>query len=480
VLSVRRCASAVTTAAVVMGLGLVALPAARADVKTVDVLAAELVVAPEDGPGVSIGTAFRHFVDADDDGCTTYQEVLLDESVVEPRFFSGSGTCAIFSGEWSSLYDGVLTTEQADLSVDHTVALEEAWTSGAWRWTDGQREAYANDLDRNGFSLEAVTDAVHASKGMRDLAEWLPPQRSAWCEYATRWVATKWRWNLSADTSELAAARSLLRTDGCGRRTLDVDKAGTPPAVPGPVRSSIGRGTELASGSELVSANGRYRAAMQADGNLVVYTADGRPVWASMTFSPGASLLLQADGNMVINATRGKTVWFTSTFGTPGNGGGARLLRLGDDGNLVLYRGTDGTRPIWYSGWDSGRRLDPTRGNVLLAGVQLATGQAIYSPSRRYRAVMQADGNFVVYAPGARPLWSAGSWGPDRYLVMQPDGNLVEYDLHGHPWWNARVRSPGARAVLQDDGNLVLYRPDGTPAFYTGWDRGVPPAPPGR
>jgi len=254
--------------------------------------------------------------------------------------------------------------------------------------------------------------------------------------------------------------------------------APTPAAALAQVTNSISRGTVLTSGSELVSADGRYRAAMQTDGNLVVYAADGRPVWATMTFSPGASLAFQSDGNVVLYSTSNRALWFTSTFDVVGNGGGAQKLVLGNDGNLVMYRTTSGTGPIWFSGWDSGRPLDPTRGNVLLPGMQLSTGQAIYSPSRRYGAVVQADGNFVVYAPGNRPLWNARTSGPNHRLIMQPDGNLVVYTLGSRPFWDAHVHAPGARVVLQDDGNLVIYRPDGTPAFYTGWDRGITPPPP--
>jgi len=477
---VRAGLTSITTAALVVGMGVAMTPAAYADVKTVDRFAAELVVQPEAAASAYDRSAFRHWVDADGDGCDTRQEVLIEESFVEPVFAVGS-TCTVVSGEWFSFYDGAETTNPSDLDIDHTVALEEAWSSGASRWTAAQREAYANDLDDNGLSLEAVTDNVNASKGARDLAEWLPPDPAAWCDYTIGWVATKWRWNLAVDSAEVAAAREVLAADACGELTLDVVKAGTPSPTPTPppvtAVDNLRAGTVLASGSQLASADGRYRATMQADGNFVVYAANGRAVWASMTFSRGASLSMQADGNLVMYSTSGQALWFTSTFSSAGNGGGARLLRLGNDGNLVLYRGTNATSPIWFSGWDSGRTLDPTRGNELLPGMQLSTGQAIYSPSRRYGAVMQADGNFVVYAPGNRPLWNAGTFGANHRLIMQPDGNLVEYDLASRARWNAGTFTRGSRVVLQDDGNLVVYRPNGTAAFYTGWDRGVTPPP---
>ncbi len=52
------------------------------------------------------------------------------------------------------------------------------------------------------------------------------------------------------------------------------------------------------------------------------------------------------------------------------------------------------------------------------------------------RAVMQGDGNFVLYHQGWTPLWSSGTWGhPGAYIVLQNDGNLVIYGPSGRALW---------------------------------------------
>lgn len=93
------------------------------------------------------------------------------------------------------------------------------------------------------------------------------------------------------------------------------------------------------------------------------------------------------------------------------------------------------------------------------APVVLTSGQDIRSPNRQYRAIVQSDGNVVVYGNG-RALWATGTAGtPGAQWVLQSDGNLVLYDRGGHPRWSSRTPGTGSTDTLamQDDGNLVLY-----------------------
>ncbi|MFQ1004268.1 fibronectin type III domain-containing protein [Modestobacter sp. SSW1-42] len=210
-------------------------------------------------------------------------------------------------------------------------------------------------------------------------------------------------------------------------------------------------GETLFPGEELRSANGRYSLEMQQDGNLVVYADDIRPLWHTHKWRPGTELDLQYDGNLVAYGTDGFDVWNSGTFGN-------RYSRLviQDDGNLVLY-GADG-RPLWFTGWDRGTVQD-----TLLAKQDLTAGQSLVSRNGQYQALMQADGNLVVYGPGRRALWHIGVWnrGGNR-LRIQADGNAVVYQFnwlmnwHAGTWGNANVR-----LLMQDDGNLVLYAANG-------------------
>jgi hypothetical protein len=73
-------------------------------------------------------TLFRHWIDADGDGCDTREEVLIAEAVTPP--LAGAG-CRLTGGAWLSAYDGVEVADASRLDIDHLVPLAEAWDSGA-------------------------------------------------------------------------------------------------------------------------------------------------------------------------------------------------------------------------------------------------------------------------------------------------------------------------------------------------------------
>lgn len=98
------------------------------------------------------------------------------------------------------------------LQTDHFVPLAEAWRSGAATWTDDRREAFSNDLDHP-ETLIAVTGSTNQSKSDRTPNEWLPPDRTVWCTYATDWVSVKTTWSLSVTAAEKATLVQIL--GGC-------------------------------------------------------------------------------------------------------------------------------------------------------------------------------------------------------------------------------------------------------------------------
>ncbi|MGW6010955.1 HNH endonuclease family protein [Streptomyces sp. NPDC055210] len=164
-------------------------------------------------------TSFKHWVDADRDGCSTRMEVLIAESRTEPTV---EGGCKVTAGEWFSYYDGVTLTAPGGLDIDHMVPLAEAWDSGASSWPAARREAYANDLDAE-RSLVAVTARTNRSKSDQDPADWTPPLADARCTYTADWVATKLRWQLAVDDRERGALIELAA--GCGQETVDYEPA---------------------------------------------------------------------------------------------------------------------------------------------------------------------------------------------------------------------------------------------------------------
>ncbi|MFC7550554.1 HNH endonuclease family protein [Plantactinospora sp. GCM10030261] len=116
--------------------------------------------------------------------------------------------CNVVGGRWTSVYDGKDFTDPADVDVDHMVPLANAWRSGASKWTDEQRGDFANDLDRP--QLFAVSAASNRSKGDQDPAQWQPPNRDYWCQYATDWVTVKHHWRLTVTSAEKTALADML------------------------------------------------------------------------------------------------------------------------------------------------------------------------------------------------------------------------------------------------------------------------------
>jgi len=162
---------------------------------------------------------FRHWVDADGDGCDARAEVLIEEATTTPSVGSG---CSLSGGRWSSYYDGATWTAPSDLDIDHMVPLAEAWDSGARTWSAADRQSYANDLG-DPRTLAAVTDDVNQAKGDQDPAEWEPPSTGVRCRYAAEWVAVKLRWRLSVDAAERTALAG--RADGCPSTRISVSTA---------------------------------------------------------------------------------------------------------------------------------------------------------------------------------------------------------------------------------------------------------------
>ncbi|MFE6885860.1 HNH endonuclease family protein [Streptomyces sp. NPDC057702] len=196
---------------------LTATPTHAAEVTLRDAIDA-LPVADESRTGYE-RSAFRHWVDADGDGCTTRSEVLLAESVGP---LTTTGRCKITGGRWVSYYDRVEVTDPRKLDIDHLVPLAEAWDSGASRWSAARRQAYANDLTAD-RSLVAVTARTNRSKADQDPTTWMPPAAQARCTYIEDWTATKTRWDLKVDADE--KNKLVKEAATCPDSPLDIPRA---------------------------------------------------------------------------------------------------------------------------------------------------------------------------------------------------------------------------------------------------------------
>ena len=160
-------------------------------------------------------TLFKLWVDANKNGCDTRAEVLIKEAVVKPK---KGAKCKLTGGKWISSYDGITYTDSSKLDIDHLVPLAEAWRSGAWAWTDKERENYANFLE-NDMALNAVTASLNRSKGDKDIANWLPKKNV--CQYLIGWVSVKAFFNLTVDAAEAKIINSNYSTCGLGHITKE-------------------------------------------------------------------------------------------------------------------------------------------------------------------------------------------------------------------------------------------------------------------
>lgn len=147
---------------------------------------------------------FKHWIDADKNGCDTRKEVLIAEATIKPKV---GAKCLLSGGKWTSAYDGITYTKDAGLDIDHVVPLAEAWRSGAWAWTAQQRQDFANDLTDSRV-LIAVTASANRSKGDQDVKTWLPAKNK--CSYVEMWVAVKIKYSLTFDSGELLVIQSYL------------------------------------------------------------------------------------------------------------------------------------------------------------------------------------------------------------------------------------------------------------------------------
>lgn len=220
-----------------------------------------------------------------------------------------------------------------------------------------------------------------------------------------------------------------------------VASTGTPCPAAGSssLGSSLPSGGRLLPGQELTSRNGCYALVMQGDGNLVEYLGS-RPLFATGTFgNPGATALMQTDGNLVVYSADGRALFATNTYG---HAGGALLVR--DDGHAVVQAGLS----VVYD--------NRATGAVLRGGSSLRANQELLSANGRYSLVMQGDGN-LVERMGTKPVFASNTYGhPGAVAIMQTDGNLVVYGGSKPLFATNTYGHPGALAVVLDNGNLVI------------------------
>lgn len=212
---------------IAIGLTLAVLPnsAAATDIES---KFSALLVADEIKTGYQ-RALFRHWIDADGNGCNTRYEVLIAEAITPPTV---SANCRLSGGSWRSEFDNKIIRDFRLLDVDHFVPLAEAWRSGAANWTEKQRTDFANDLNLPD-SLIAVSRNSNRSKSDRDVARWLPTNQNYLCQYLISWVEVKFKWKLTVDLTERKALEDgLINCSAISTRVTPKLAPTTKPANP--------------------------------------------------------------------------------------------------------------------------------------------------------------------------------------------------------------------------------------------------------
>lgn len=247
-----------------------------------------------------------------------------------------------------------------------------------------------------------------------------------------------WQW---ADAGVFPGDQDVFNGTVAGLKVLALGNASKSVATAAPTAAStLATGATLGSGRSISSSNGQFTLSMQSDGNLVL-SGNNHVMWYTRTNgNPGAKLSMQSDGNLVIYSAAGKPLWYTSTTGS------ASQLIVQSNGDLQVVASSG-------VAWNTGGMVGTAS---LTQGGRLLAGYTLHDSTGYIQAIMQGDGNFVVYIGGKARYQTKTGGNYGASLAFQSDGNLVLYSASGRALWNTRSSGTGGVLGMQADGNLVL------------------------
>ena len=150
--------------------------------------------------------------DEDGDGCDVREQILTRD--LQNVTYTYAGSCKVASGTLDDPYTGTTIqfvrgqrTSQA-VQIDHVVALENAWKSGADQWSTADRYRFGNDP----YNLLAVDGPANQEKGSASAAYWLPINASYRCDYVARQIGVKTKYSLSVTSDEKDAMLTVLHS----------------------------------------------------------------------------------------------------------------------------------------------------------------------------------------------------------------------------------------------------------------------------
>lgn len=166
------------------------------------------------------------WLDADRNGCDTRNDVLGEHLRAVTLESNG---CVVAAGSYDDPYTGSAIDywegHGSLIDIDHVVSLGNAWATGAFGWPIKKRAAFANDP----LNLLPTDAGANRQKGDGDAATWLPANKPYRCEYVSRQVAVKAKYDLWVTPAEQAAIQRVLAP--CEGQALTPDEWGAPTEV---------------------------------------------------------------------------------------------------------------------------------------------------------------------------------------------------------------------------------------------------------
>ena len=149
-------------------------------------------------------------------GCDT-RNIILNRDLTAVQI---DKNCYVTKGTLNDPYTGKIiafvrgSATSGDVQIDHVVALSDAWQKGAQQLSKDKRIELANDP----LELLAVDGPANQQKSDGDAATWLPPSKAFRCQYVTRQIAVKQKYDLWVTQAERDVMASVLQS--CPGQTL--------------------------------------------------------------------------------------------------------------------------------------------------------------------------------------------------------------------------------------------------------------------
>lgn len=139
--------------------------------------------------------------------CDTRKEILKAQG---SNVVTDPATCKVTSGTWLDPYSLKTFTDASKLDIDHVIPLGYAALHGGNAWSPEMKQQFANDPSQ----LLAVDAGENRGKSDSGPEEYMPPNRDYACTYATIWVTTATKYQLSITEGDKFALKDALQKCG--------------------------------------------------------------------------------------------------------------------------------------------------------------------------------------------------------------------------------------------------------------------------